>query len=214
MPTFAYTPQSINDPSQLSEGWHPAMLIAILDEETPAGWEMAKTSARMWRWCFAVWQHPDIMTTQHPELQSSPTSQKFSSGGKYQPSKAYVWTCQLLGKTIQPGESVDLDPLMPLPCLLEVKRTNKLGQPVEYATITNLRPWPEGAQMLTPDFTGRLSTWWTMKQATPPPAAPPTPQPQYHQPQWQPPQPGPQVSPPAPAPAPAPPHPASTKVNW
>jgi len=176
MPMFTYTPQQVSDPSFLTEGMHPAFLVAITDEETPAQWEMAKKSPRMWRWSFAVWQDVTSMTSQPPELQSTVSSQTFSPGGKYQPSKAFVWTCALLGRQVQPTESIDLDPMMPLPCQLYITRKDKNSTPIDYANVKDLVAWGEGAAVLTPELRQKLQTWWQMKQATP--QAVPTPQPQ------------------------------------
>jgi hypothetical protein len=164
MPQFSYQPPSINDPSQLAEGWHPAYLLAITDEATPDSWAMYQASPRLWRWWFAVW--PDPGQLHHtPECQTSPTSQKFSPGGKYQPSKAYLWTCKLLGRTFSAGESVNLDELMPLACKVWVKRTNSQGMPSEFANITELQTWPEGAALLTPELRQKLATWLSMKRS-------------------------------------------------
>lgn len=179
MPVFNYTPQHVSDPSNLSEGMHPAFLVAITDEETPAAWEMAKKSPRMWRWHFAVWQSPAAITNEAPELQSTVSSQTFSPGGKYQPSKAFVWTCALLGRAVQPTESIDLDPMMPLPCQLYITRKDKMGVPIEFANVKDLVAWSEGGAVLTPDLRQKIQTWWQMKQAspqtipTPAPTAPP-----------------------------------------
>jgi hypothetical protein len=170
MPNFSYQPPSINDPSQLSEGWHPAYLLAITDEATPEQWAMYQASPRLWRWWFAVWEHPSVLHTT-PECQTSPTSQKFSPGGKYQPSKAYLWTCKLLNRSFNAGESVNLDELMPMACKVWVKRTNSQGQPSEFANISELATWPEGAALLTPELRQKLSTWLAMKrQESPPPS--------------------------------------------
>ena len=176
MPSFSYTPQTINDKSLLSSAWHPAMLMQIADEETPAGWQMAAQSPRLWRWKFAVWESPVHLTTTPPEAQSTVTSQKFSPGGKFQASKAFVFTRKLLGREIQPGECIDLDSLLPLPCQVLITRTDKNGAPIEYANITDLQAWDEGQAVLTPELRSQLATWLQMKQApapqqTAPPAA-------------------------------------------
>lgn len=199
-PVFHYEPQTVSDPSTLTEGMHPAMLVAITDEETPPAWEMARKSPRMWRWHLAVWQHDQAITSQQPELQSAVSSQTFSPGGRYQPSKAFVWTCALLNRAILPTESVDLEPLLPLPCQLYITRKDKGGAPIEFANIKDLVAWAGGAAHLTPDLRQKLQTWWQMKSsdtAVPGPApAPATPQ-MY-----------------APAPAPAPVTPPATRQAW
>ena len=134
---------------------------------------MYESSPRLWRWMFAVWETPPHVQGSVPELQSAPTSQKFSPGGRYSPSKAYTWTCTLLGRAVQAGESVSLDELMPLPCRLKIRRVNGQGQPIEFANIVDLEPWPDGQSQLTADLRQKLTTWFTMKQAdtqTPAPA--------------------------------------------
>ena len=177
MPHFSYTPQTINDKSLLSSAWHPAFLVQIADEETPVGWQMAAQSPRLWRWKFAVWESAAHVQSTPPEAQSTVTSQKFSPGGKFQASKAFVFTRKLLGRDIQSGESIDLDPMMPLPCQVLISRTDKNGAPIEYANITDLQAWPAGHQVLTPEMRSQLATWLQMKQAgtpePPPPATPP-----------------------------------------
>lgn len=174
MPNFSYTPRSINDPSQLSEGWHPAYLLQIADEATPELWSMYESSPRLWRWLFAVWETPQHVQTTTPELQSAPTSQKFTPASRYSPSKAYTWTCALLGRAVQAGESVSLDDLFPLPCRLKIRRVNGQGQPIEFANIVDLEAWPDGGSLLTADVRQKLATWFTMKQqGTPAPAPAP-----------------------------------------
>lgn len=178
---FNYTPQTINDRSDLSPAWHPAMLMQIADEETPAGWQMAAQSPRLWRWKFAVWESQAHIPTTPPEAQSTVTSQKFSPGGKFQASKAFVFTRKLLGREIAPGEAIDLDPMMPLPCQVLVSRTDKNGAPIAYANIVDLQAWPDGQSVLTPDLRQQLTAWLQMKHSTvpePTPAPAPTPQPQ------------------------------------
>lgn len=182
MPDFSYQPKTTNDKSQLTPGWHPAFLMAIADEETPPDWQMAKQSPRLWRWQFAVWESPASMRDA-PEMQSTPTSQKFSPGGKYQASKAYVFTRKLLNRQIEAGEHVSLDPLMPLPCQVLISRTDKNGAPIEYANITDLQAWPDGAAALTAEVRTNLASWLQAKQAAPTPPAPaPVPPPTVPQP--------------------------------
>src|SRR5262249_44987500 len=102
-------------------------------------------------------------------------------GGKYQPSTSYLWHSELLRHRPAKGEHVNLDPLLPLPCRLKVQRTDKTGQPSEYATIKDLERWPDGQTLLTADLKGKLATWHKMKTAggtaPPPPQASPTPPP-------------------------------------
>lgn len=159
MPKFTYEPKSFNDKSVLNPGMHPGFLLAIQDEAVPEGWMMAQKSARMWRWVFAVYQQVgDIQAGAKPERQSATSSQTFSPGGKYQPSKAYVWTCKLLGRKVNAGESIDLDPMLPLPCQVSISRTKSDGSPMEYANIKDIEQWPDGTQYLTPGLKGQLAT--------------------------------------------------------
>ena len=151
MPVMSNTPKVSNDKSSLLDGWHPAFLLAIQEEDTPPSWKMAEKSPRMYRWKFAVWSHPDRIATENPERQSAPSSTTFSPKGKNPASKAYTWTAELLGRQIMPGESVDLDPLLPLPCRVKVSRNG------EYANIMDVERWPEGAQALTPALKGLLA---------------------------------------------------------
>src|SRR5262245_31851053 len=126
MPEMGYETRSFNDRSALSNGWHPAYLLAIEDEATPQGWKMFAQSPRMWRWHYAVWEVPGLIGRQAPEHQSAPSSQKFAPRGKNgnPASKAYTWTCALIGHVIMPGERVNLDALMPIPCRVKIERNN------------------------------------------------------------------------------------------
>lgn len=172
----------------------------IADEETPTQWKMAMQSPRMWRWIFAVWESPAHVSQGPPELQSSPSSQKFSPGGKFQASKAYVFTRKLLNRPIETGEHVNLDPLMPLPCQVLITRTDQNGAPIEYANITDLQAWPQGVQVLTADLRSNLGTWLQMKRADTvqhPPTPGPVAAPQSGSQAPPPPPLAPQVSPPA-----------------
>jgi hypothetical protein len=225
-----YTPQYFSEPSQLTEGVHPAFLMAITDEVTPPNWESAKKNPRIYRWHFAVLHNVETMGQYHPELQTAVSSQIFS-GGK-QPSKNYTWHCTLIGHEIQPEEEVDLDPMMPVPCQLFIGRHDKTGKAIEYANIDKLYAWPDGYKVLTDATRQMLATWWRMKQAetpeppapaaqppVPPVQAPPTPP---APPAYQPPVQQPLAAAPAPAPVPvsngngtpATPPPAAEKKGW
>ena len=180
MPTMTNAPKVFNDQSLLTPGLHPAFLLAITDEATPEGWQMYEKSPRMWRWQFAVWDTPQTVTSDVPERQSAVSSQTFSPKGRQPASKAYAWTTALLGREIAVGESVDLDPLMPIPCMVSIERKN------EYANIVGLFAWPEGAALLTPGLKDALAQFHQMPptvqktvQAPPPPQpqGQPTPQP-------------------------------------
>ncbi len=143
MPTFTIKPSSTNDPSQLTAGWHPAVLVEIADEETPDGWIMKERNPRLYRWQFRVWSRPEDMATQEPERQSAVSSQAFTPKGRNPASKAYTWTVELLGRMVLPGEAVDLDPLMPIPCRVKIERKE------QYANIIDLERWEDGAALLT-----------------------------------------------------------------
>lgn len=205
MPEMGYETKSYNDKSSLTDGWHPAYLVAITDEETPEGWQMKAQSPRMWRWHFAVYATPEMIAQHQPEHQSAPSSQKFTPKGRQAASKAYLWTCELLQRQIAPGERVNLDPLMPLPCRVKVSRKD------EYANIVDLEKWPEGTQYLTAVLHQELQHF--LDQTAPPAGSTSSP---AHTPQaaaYVPPQPGMQSwATPRPGPAPGPV--APTKATW
>jgi hypothetical protein len=160
-PEMSYEPKSYNDKSFLTDGWHPAFLLAITDEATPESWKMREQSPRMWRWNFAVWQTPEAVTQHQPERQSAPSSQKFTPKGRQPASKAYAWTSALLQRQIPPGERVNLDPMMPLPCRVKVMRNG------DYANILDLEPWPDGMQYRTPEMCQKLQAF-SEQGGTPP----------------------------------------------
>ena len=135
-------------------------------------------------------------------------------GGRYQPSKAYTWTCTLLGRAVQAGESVSLDAALPMACRLKIRRVNGQGQPIEFANIVDLEAWPDGGTLLTQDLRQKLATWLRMKQDTPPSPAP-TPAPVPPPPPAPAPQGWPHAAPtPAPAAAPAAPAGARPTLAW
>jgi hypothetical protein len=148
----------------------------------------------MYRWHFAVLDSVATMHQIQPEYQTAVSSPIFSAAGK-QVSKAYAWMSAMLGRAIALNESLDTDTLLPLPCQVLISRTDKTGQPSEYATIdAKLLGWPEGATLLTPALRQKLALWWAMKQAGGESPAPATPAP----------------APVAPSPAPAP----ATRQAW
>jgi hypothetical protein len=206
-----YNARTFSDPSNLSEGVHPAFLIEVVEEPVPEGWAMREKDLLMWRWNFAVWATPADIQTTKPELQSTVSSRTFSSGGKYQPSKAFVWMKALLNRDIAKGEGVDPNDLVPLPCQLYITKRNKQGEVIDFANIKDLTPWPDGAALL-PAVREYLKAWWEERQhglaaekakETPPPAAPP---------QWA--QPA-QTTQPQASPAPQQPElPATAKKGW
>jgi len=168
-------------PSNLTPGRHPGYLLLISEEETPEGWPMRDQSPTMYRWTFCLWPDPSCITTIAPEVQTAVSSTKFSPKGKFQASKAYVWTSQLLGRQIAPGESVDYDTLYPVPCVCKIERDP--GK--DFAKITDVESWEEGRQYLTPDFKTLLLALATddpepeapQPARTAPPAPTPTPTP-------------------------------------
>ena len=164
MPEMGYDVRSTNDKSNLVDGWCPAFLLQITDEATPETWKMYQNSPRMWRWHVAVWPVLQAIGTQAPERQSAPSSQKFTPKGTQRASKAYTWTCELLGRQVQPGERVNLDPLLPLPCRVKIERNG------EYANLVDMEKWPDGQQYLTPEFKAQLAAFLS---SPPPPQAPP-----------------------------------------
>src|SRR5438128_68345 len=91
---------SMITPSNLTAGWHPAIFVTVTTEATPSEWLMAKQSATLWRWWMAVWEVPGLIGRQKPEVQSGITSTKFAPKGRFQASKAYLWSCQLLNQQI------------------------------------------------------------------------------------------------------------------
>jgi hypothetical protein len=163
--SFSYTVKTINDPSNLPEGWRPAILLDVTEEDTPQNWQMHEKSPRMKRWHFAVWSDVSQIGHVAPEHQTAPSSTIFSPGGRNPASKAFVWTKELLGCEIFPGQDVSLHP--PIACRVKIKRKEI------YANVMDLERWPEGEQLLTPDFRANLLLWWQQKQAMPAPATPP-----------------------------------------
>jgi hypothetical protein len=171
MPNFSYTPgaSTISDPSALTEGWHPAFFMSVKDEETPESWASYQASPRSWRWIFAVWEHPDTLKAgAAPELQSVMSTQKFSPPpanpmSKFQASKAYLFVKALIGRDVQPGEAINLESLVPIPCLVNVSRTDKNLNETAWALVTELRAWPQGQALRSPELVAHLQQWYAMK---------------------------------------------------
>jgi hypothetical protein len=136
------TPTSTITPSKLTAGWHPASLLDITEEATPADWVMAKQSPTLYRWWFATWEAPGLIGQQEPEVQSGITSTKFTPKGRFQASKAYSWSCQLLQRQLPAGAGVDWDEHLPLACRIKVSR--EAGK--DYVKIEDVDAWPDGAQ--------------------------------------------------------------------
>jgi hypothetical protein len=187
MPEFTYEPRSTNDKSTLSAGWHPAFLLAITDEPKPPTWRNVETHPRIWRWHFAVWESATLIGRQAPEHQTAASEQKFSPGSKnYPPSKAWIWTGELLDHEIHPGERIDLDALArqnPIPCRIKIERAG------DYANIKDLeharKSWTDAAQYLTADVRAAVAQLLELANGQQAPAAPPQPpQPQPGMQSW------------------------------
>ena len=180
MPEFAPSPQYTSDKSNLTRGRHPAFLCLITEEPIPQGWKMGEKDTMMFRWHFAVWETPAHIATTAPEHQSAVSSRKFSPAGTQPQSKAYGWTTELLGRRPAPGERVNLDPLLPLPCEVKIAREKKDGTPTDYAVVLELEAWAGGAALRTPELVTKLrelGTLWQQGVSTGTPAAPSTPAP-------------------------------------
>lgn len=173
MPAFRPSSQeSFSDKSELTRGRKPAFLCAITEELVPDGWPMQKRPGdTMFRWHFAIWENEQAINARQPEHQTAVSSKIFSPAGKKNPaSKCWLWTAELLGRLPNPGEAVDLDPMMPLPCRLKVERTKRDGTPVDFAVIADLEGWPEGAQLLTPELKAKLQALaavWAQSNSAP-----------------------------------------------
>jgi hypothetical protein len=105
---------------------------------------MFKQSPTLYRWYFAVWETPGLIAQQDPEVQNGITSAKFTPKGRFQASKAYTWTCQLLQRQFQGGAGVEWDDHFPLACRIKVGRD--AGK--DYIKIEDVEAWPEGAAAL------------------------------------------------------------------
>lgn len=163
--SFSYKVQTINDPSNLVDGWRPAIFLDMTREDTPLTWKMREKSPIMQRWHFAVWADPSQIGHVAPEHQTAPASDIFSPGGKNPASKCFLWTRELLGHELVPGGDIALHP--PIPCRVKIKRKEI------YANVMDLERWEEGVNFLTADFLANLHLWWQQKQALPAPATPP-----------------------------------------
>lgn len=217
MPQMNYEPsRRYNDLSELAEGGlYPCFLLEVTEDAVPDDWPMKEKSDVMWRWYFAIFGGLAQVDQAPPELQSVISSTTFSSGGKYRPSKSYLFLKALLNRDIAKGESIDPNTLVPLAAMARVTRKNSKAEPVEFAIVKELEPWPDGPAALA-TIKASLAEWWakrkeggataplpadtpatppappaTQAQATPPPAASQAPQTAP-----------PAATPPAPAPAP------------
>lgn len=144
MPQF--TPKTVSDPSNLTHGRHPGFLLAITEEPIPDGWAMGAKDTLMFRWHLAIWEHIEHLAQYAPEQQSAISSRAFSPKGKFQQSKAHAWASALIGHEIPKGQGVDLDPLLPIACYVDVERTP--GN--DYCKITALWGRPEGQGAIPP----------------------------------------------------------------
>ena len=156
------------NPSALTDGWHPGFLIHISEEPTPPDWQMFKQSPTMWRWHFLVWEIPTLIDRQAPEQQSGLTSTKFAPKGKFQASKSYVWTKQLLGRDI-PRASPSSG-TRSTPSRAASKSSARPGK--DFIKILDVEAWPEG-QPFTVSMAEPLRLARAEAMATPPPVIPP-----------------------------------------
>jgi hypothetical protein len=164
--SFSYEVRTINDPSNLTEGWKPAFLLDVTTEPTPDSfYQMKEKHATMNRWHFAVWQSVDQIGHVSPEHQTAPSSPIMSPGGRNPASKKFLWMKELLGVELVPGQQYDLTP--PVPCRVKIKRKEI------YANVMDLERWEEGFTFLTEDFRMNLHLWWMQKQSIPAPVQPP-----------------------------------------
>lgn len=178
MPEFSYEPRTLNDKSSLTDGRHPAFLVEITEEPIPPTWksykkELSAEQNMQYRWHFVVYESPGaIDANRAPERQTAVSSKAFSPKGKLRDgtsrpaSKAFSWTCELLNRQIQPGERVNLDPILPIPCSVKVERNG------EYANILDLERWPDGARYVTPEV---MATLRDIKNASPGSSSAPAP---------------------------------------
>ena len=177
MPEMTYTPRSsgnFNDRSQLKDGWHPAVLMQITVEDTPPTWQMATRWQHHYLWHFLVWDRPEHMTQTRPEFQNVITSPAFSPGGAGRTvAKAYAFTKALLGHAPLPGETINLDSLMPIPCRVQVERSEKNAEYINIVALDNTADFPQIAAVMTDDFKAHLLTFYQAgpdTTAQPPPA--------------------------------------------
>lgn len=112
--------------SLLDEGMYPVELLEIRDVETEFGDSL--------RWIFGVFEEEDE-DGEVPEV-SGITSIRFS-----EKSKAYGWASALLGYQPEVGEEVDLDDLIGLQGLGELK-TGALRDGTEISNLVDLKPLP------------------------------------------------------------------------
>ena len=172
MPMMKAAKASTGEPSNLTEGIHMAFLLAITDDPTPEEWPMFKNSPRMFTWHMAVYQTPNSVGREIPEYLTGLSSQTFSYGGK-RTSKAYDWTVKLLGRSLALGESIDLDPMMPMPCQVAISKKNASGESdrlcQDYGALrlARRRAWLQNAA-----FVEGLSRFWDGKKPDEAPSFP------------------------------------------
>lgn len=172
MPMMKATKASLSEPSNLTDGIHCAYLLAITDEATPENFINVEKNPRSYLWHFAVYQTPSSVGREVPEYITAWSTQICSYGGK-RASKCYDWTTTLIGRGLELNESIDLDPMMPMPCQVATSKKDSQGNPKDFATITGLYVWAEGAAMLqNAAFTEGLSRFWEGKRPADAPAFP------------------------------------------
>lgn len=124
------TTSSEGTETKLSNGWHPAYLVKVGSHATPEGWAMQ--TPQYFRWYFAVWED-DVAQKQGVEFEKL---DGISSTAFNDKSKAYRWVGTILNVTPKPGETIDLEPLYPIPCTVRLERVQK--QDRVYAKITDV----------------------------------------------------------------------------
>ena len=195
---FGYEPRTFSDPTQLEEGLHPGYLVQVVIDDVPPDWESYKKDKLQWRWYLAIWGSEAQVGQVAPELQSGISARSFSPGGKFQASKARVWSKALLRRDIGLRERFAPNELVPLPCMVYITREDKHGNRLDFANVKELRRWDRGVDLLTPALRENLMSWWHGKEAEL--AAQRAPEPEVEAPATF-------VATPAPAPAPVPPAP-------
>lgn len=163
------------NPSQLTQGWHPAYLIHIGEEATPEGWKMQEKSPTMWRWHFVVWESlAALQGGEVPEEQSGLSSAKFSPKSRYVASKAWTWATQILGRVLATGETVDWDPLYPVPCrglcsfIPSTSPVRAVAMVVSQSAVAGVRGWDSPSLVFVPGPpppTSSVSPWPSRKHA-------------------------------------------------
>jgi len=159
MPVFT-TGQSNEPTSSLAHGWHGSVLYGIRTEPIPEYYTSSREKdTHQWQWYCAIWQTLDEMFAgKDPELRALSTTRTFSgerksvNGEPLSASKAFRWTCSLLGRVPSPSEAVSLDDKLPLFVLVNVIRrpdSQFIKTPELLAWPANSAEWPRPEKMPT-----------------------------------------------------------------